>query len=44
EVLREKDAPEDFSQALQLLAQRIAFTDPVTGDERVFESKLCLRF
>lgn len=44
EVLREKDAPEDFSQALQLLAQRIAFTDPVTGDERVFESKRCLRF
>jgi tRNA pseudouridine32 synthase/23S rRNA pseudouridine746 synthase len=44
EVLRGRDAPEDFSQALQLLAQRIAFTDPVTGAERVFESHLSLRF
>jgi len=44
EVLRGPDAPEDFSQALQLLAQRIAFTDPVTGAERVFESQRRLRF
>ena len=43
-VLRRPDAPEDFSQALQLLAQRIAFTDPVTGGERVFESQRSLRF
>ena len=43
-VQRGPDAPEDFSRALQLLAQRIAFTDPVTGAERVFESKRSLRF
>ena len=44
EALRGPDAPEDFSQALQLLAQRIAFTDPVTGAERFFESQRSLRF
>ena len=44
EALRGRDAPEDFSQALQLLAQRIAFTDPVTGADRVFESQRSLRF
>lgn len=45
EVRHEPDAPGDVTQALQLLAQRIAFTDPVTGAKRVFESKrsLCLR-
>jgi tRNA pseudouridine32 synthase/23S rRNA pseudouridine746 synthase len=43
EALRGRDAPEDFSRALQLLAQRIAFTDPVTGAERVFESQRSLR-
>jgi tRNA pseudouridine32 synthase / 23S rRNA pseudouridine746 synthase len=37
-------APEDPSHALQLLAQRIAFTDPVTGAERLFESQRRLRF
>lgn len=41
EVLSGPGAPSDFSQPLQLLAQRIAFTDPVTGAERVFDS---LRF
>lgn len=44
EALRGPGAPEDFSQALQLLAQRIAFTDPVTGAARVFESQRSLRF
>ena len=43
EALRGPGAPEDFSQPLQLLAQRIAFTDPVTGAERVFESQRSLR-
>lgn len=37
-------APEDPSHALQLLAQRVAFTDPVTGAERLFESQRRLRF
>ncbi|WP_421693654.1 pseudouridine synthase [Aestuariivirga sp.] len=44
ELLRTPDAPEDFSQVLQLLAQRIAFTDPVTGAGRVFESQRSLHF
>jgi tRNA pseudouridine32 synthase/23S rRNA pseudouridine746 synthase len=44
EVQRGPDAPEDFSRALQLLAQHIAFTDPVTGAERVFDSQRSLRF
>ncbi|MBQ0961530.1 pseudouridine synthase [Ideonella sp. 4Y11] len=30
---------EDFSAPLQLLARRIAFTDPVTGQAREFESR-----
>jgi len=41
---READAPDDVSQPLQLLAQRIAFTDPVTGAERIFETRRRLRF
>jgi tRNA pseudouridine32 synthase / 23S rRNA pseudouridine746 synthase len=41
-VLRGPDAPEDFRQPLQLLAQSIAFTDPHTGQARVFESQLQL--
>jgi tRNA pseudouridine32 synthase / 23S rRNA pseudouridine746 synthase len=32
------DHEEDFSAPLQLLARRMAFTDPVTGQARVFES------
>ena len=42
-VLRGPDAPEDFSQPLQLLAQSVQFTDPHTGQARVFESQLQLR-
>ena len=41
-VLRGPDAPEDFSQPLQLLAQSVQFTDPHTGQARVFESQLQL--
>jgi tRNA pseudouridine32 synthase/23S rRNA pseudouridine746 synthase len=43
EVLRGPDEAEDFSQPLQLLAQRICFVDPVTGQDAVFESQLHLR-
>jgi tRNA pseudouridine32 synthase / 23S rRNA pseudouridine746 synthase len=32
----------DYSQSLQLLAQSIAFDDPVTGQSRRFESSQCL--
>ncbi len=34
--------PDDFNAPLQLLAKSIAFTDPVTGEQRQFESQLRL--
>jgi tRNA pseudouridine32 synthase/23S rRNA pseudouridine746 synthase len=43
-VLRGPDAPEDFSRPLQLLAQSVYFTDPHTGQTRVFASQLQLQF
>lgn len=44
EVLDRPNAPDDVSKALQLLAQSIIFTDPVTGVKRAFESQRALRF
>jgi len=44
EVLRGPEEIEDFSQALQLLAEKIAFTDPITGEEREFKSLLGLSY
>lgn len=41
-VLRGPDEVEDFAHPLQLLAQTVRFTDPVTGALRVFESHLRL--
>ncbi len=41
-VLRGPEADEDFSHPLQLLAKRVAFTDPVTGEARDFQSALHL--
>ena len=41
-VRRGPDEPEDFSDPLRLLAQAIAFTDPVTGRARRFESNRVL--
>ncbi|WP_309683735.1 RluA family pseudouridine synthase [Polaromonas sp.] len=35
---------DDFSQPLQLLAQSIAFTDPLTGQARRFQSRFSLTF
>ncbi|MFF8377490.1 pseudouridine synthase [Streptomyces sp. NPDC015661] len=40
-VVRE-DGPEDFGRPLQLLARTLEFTDPFTGGERRFESRLAL--
>ncbi|MEV6327297.1 RluA family pseudouridine synthase [Streptomyces sp. NPDC051909] len=40
-VVRE-DGPEDFGRPLQLLARTLEFTDPFTGDEMRFESRLAL--
>lgn len=36
------DTGEDYSRPLQLLARRLAFTDPLTGAARVFESRRTL--
>ena len=38
-VRRGPDDAEDFADPLRLLAQSIAFTDPVTGEARRFESR-----
>ena len=38
-VRRGPDEAEDFAEPLQLLARSIAFTDPVTGQPRRFESQ-----
>lgn len=35
---------DDYAQPLQLLAKSIAFTDPLTGQPRKFESRLSLKF
>jgi tRNA pseudouridine32 synthase/23S rRNA pseudouridine746 synthase len=38
-VLRGPHEPEDFAEPLQLLAKRIRFTDPVTGEARDWTSQ-----
>lgn len=43
QLLRGPDEADDFSQRLQLLAQRMAFTDPVTGEERDWQSRRSLQ-
>ena len=43
QVLRGPHEADDFSQCLQLLAQRIAFTDPVSGEERDWQSQRSLQ-
>ena len=40
EVIR--DAVDDYANPLKLLAQSLRFVDPVTGQERFFESRLSL--
>jgi tRNA pseudouridine32 synthase/23S rRNA pseudouridine746 synthase len=35
-------APDDFGNPLQLLAQRLAFTDPISGEDRAFVSSRVL--
>jgi len=37
-----KDAVDDYANPLKLLAQGLRFVDPVTGRERVFESRITL--
>ena len=43
EVLRGPDEADDYARPLQLLARGIAFTDPVTGEQRRFESSRSLQ-
>lgn len=43
QVLRGPHEEDDHTQALQLLAKRVSFTDPITGQARVFESQQRLR-
>jgi tRNA pseudouridine32 synthase/23S rRNA pseudouridine746 synthase len=38
-VRREPGEAEDFAEPLRLLAKEIAFTDPVNGTERLFQSR-----
>lgn len=38
----QRDAADDYSRPLQLLARTLRFTDPVLGSEREFESRLRL--
>jgi tRNA pseudouridine32 synthase/23S rRNA pseudouridine746 synthase len=35
---------QDYSRPLQLLAKSISFVDPISGEERVFESRFALNF
>lgn len=44
QVLHGPDDEEDFARPLRLLAQAIAFTDPVTGEARRFQSGLALNW
>jgi tRNA pseudouridine32 synthase/23S rRNA pseudouridine746 synthase len=41
-VRRGPDEPEDYAEPLRLLARAVAFTDPVTGQRRRFESRRTL--
>jgi tRNA pseudouridine32 synthase/23S rRNA pseudouridine746 synthase len=44
DVLRQPGDLEDFAQPLQLLARQLAFEDPVTGQQRCFDSQLSLNW
>ena len=39
-----RDADDDYANPLKLLAQGLRFVDPVTGQERVFESEITLQW
>ena len=42
EVSEGPDAPDDYGKPLKLLAQRLSFVDPLSGEQRHFESRLSL--
>ncbi|MNP75378.1 hypothetical protein D3C76_1724290 [compost metagenome] len=39
-----KDVQDDYANPLKLLAQGLKFVDPVTGQEREFESAITLQW
>jgi tRNA pseudouridine32 synthase/23S rRNA pseudouridine746 synthase len=39
-----RDPQDDYANPLKLLAKRLGFIDPITGQERVFESDIALRW
>ncbi|AVO60330.1 pseudouridine synthase [Pseudomonas chlororaphis] len=39
-----KDVEDDYAKPLKLLAQGLRFTDPLTGEEREFESRITLQW
>jgi tRNA pseudouridine32 synthase/23S rRNA pseudouridine746 synthase len=39
-----KDVEDDYTNPLKLLAQGLRFVDPVTGQERAFESTITLQW
>lgn len=41
-VLAPRDAPDDYARPLALLARRLQFTDPISGEDRLFESQRSL--
>lgn len=41
-VLAPRDAPDDYARPLALLARRLEFTDPISGEDRLFESQRSL--
>jgi hypothetical protein len=42
EISEGPDAPDDYNRPLKLLAQGLAFIDPLSGEQRRFESRLSL--
>ncbi|MNY62732.1 Ribosomal large subunit pseudouridine synthase A [compost metagenome] len=42
EISEGPGAPDDYSRPLKLLAQGLAFSDPLSGEPRRFESRLSL--
>jgi tRNA pseudouridine32 synthase/23S rRNA pseudouridine746 synthase len=42
ELTAASDTPDDYTRPLKLLAQELAFIDPLSGQSRSFRSELCL--
>ena len=42
--VHQRQADDEYAKPLQLLAKKISFRDPISGEAREFESQRCLRF